>query len=469
MEEELTLPWPEENRKESPSADHETQENILSVGEVNRLARHSLERLSVSVQGEVSGLNTRYSYFVYFDLRDRDAALPAILTQRQFKELDFEMEEGAVVVVRGTLTLYERQGKYQIKVREVSPFGEGDIRRRIEALKKKLQAEGIFDDARKKPIPRYPARIGVVTSPRGAAIRDVTVTASRRFPPARLFVRGVQVQGEGSVEQICDALRLFDERWSVDVVILARGGGSLQDLEPFNSERVARTMAGMRTPVISGVGHEPDVTVCDLVADRRASTPTGAAQAAVPDSEEVRAYLGKMAASVFRNVAGELKTFAGRVLGVRGRPLFRDADYSLGRFMQRFERAADALYASPGRGMARRANRLAVICCRPVYRRPREMLLERSARLQTGRVGLVRAIRSVLERKRGALATLEARNGALSPEGVLERGYSITFDESNGRVVRSSQEVDEGSALKIRLSRGALDARVTGKEDDGGE
>jgi exodeoxyribonuclease VII large subunit len=414
-QEELLLPWEEE--KEAPAP--EPEEVILTVSQVNRMARGRLEEITVSVQGEVSQLTTGYAYYVYFDLRDEGAALPAILTQKQLSGLDFKLEDGTLVIVRGTLTLYERQGKYQIRVLSIRPFGEGDLQRRIEELKKKLQAEGLFADERKKTLPLFPGRIGVITSPRGAAVRDVIATISRRFPQASIFVRGVRVQGAGAVEQITAALDFFDAEWPVDVVILARGGGSLADLEPFNSEEVARAVARTCIPVVTGIGHEPDVTIADLVADRRASTPTGAAEAAVPEKADVLSFLLKNATLMRRRLLAEQQATIGRMQGLSRRPLFSRADFLLGPFMQRWERAAAVLRESP---------------------------------------------RRILDRRVSDLEKIKARVHALSPQAVLERGYSITFNRETGKVVRSSGEVEVGTPLKIRLARGALEADVTGKE-----
>ena len=414
-QEELLLPWEEE--KEAPAP--EPEEVILTVSQVNRMARGRLEEITVSVQGEVSQLTTGYAYYVYFDLRDEGAALPAILTQKQLSGLDFKLEDGALVIVKGTLTLYERQGKYQIRVLSMRPFGEGDLQRRIEELKKKLLAEGLFADERKKTLPLFPERIGVITSPRGAAVRDVIATISRRFPQASIFVRGVRVQGAGAVEQITAALDFFDAEWPVDVVILARGGGSLADLEPFNSEEVARAVARTCIPVVTGIGHEPDVTIADLVADRRASTPTGAAEAAVPEKADVLSFLLKNATLMRRRLLAEQQAAIRRMQGLSSRPLFSRADFLLGPFMQRWERAAAVLRESP---------------------------------------------RRILDRRVSDLEKIKARVHALSPQAVLERGYSITFNRETGTVVRSSGEVEVGTPLKIRLARGALEADVTGKE-----
>jgi exodeoxyribonuclease VII large subunit len=459
-EEELTLPLDGPPEGED---DGSTQE-VLTVSEVNRIAKQALERHVVTVQGEVSGLNTRYPYYVYLSLRDAEATLPAIVPKRVFDSLDFPVEDGAVVVVEGVLTLFEKQGRYQVRVSSMRPFGEGALQRRIEMIKKKLHSEGLFDDARKRPLPEFPARIGVVTSPRGAAVRDVTVTLARRFPPARVFVRGVRVQGAGAVEQICGALHLFDKDFPVDVVILARGGGSIEDLEAFSTEEVARAVARMSVPVITGIGHEPDVSIADLVADRRASTPTGAAEAAVPDKAHVNARLGKSAVSLGRHVSSALGGESAKLGGIMRLPLYRRTDFIMGRHLQRWERAAEALGESPARGLERSRHRLAAVACRPVFRRPAELLARRGVAVEGLETVLRQAsARDILHRRRD-LEKLSATLTALSPLAVLERGYSITFNASTGAVLRGGGDVDVGALLKIKLASGSLDAEVTGKE-----
>ena len=462
-DEELTLPW-EEDEEPAAAAEEQKAETVLTVTEVNHLARQSLERHCVTVAGEVSGLNTRYPYYVYLSLRDSECTLPAILTRRTYDGLDFPLEEGSAVVVEGMLTLFEKQGRYQVRVSAVRPFGEGELQRRIEMIKKKLQAEGLFDDARKAPLPLYPERIGVVTSPRGAAIRDVTVTLARRFPPATAYIKGVRVQGAGAVEQICAALHHFDYDFPVDVVILARGGGSVEDLEPFSTEEVARAVAAMRVPVITGIGHEPDVSIADLVADKRASTPTGAAEAAVPDRAQVLTQLGRSAAAMRRHVSAGMNASEKQVAGIRRLPLYRGYDYLLGSFMQRWERSSGELGGSPRRGLERARHRLRVAAASAPFRKRKELLAHKCGESVAIRAGLCRAVGVEVDRKLGMLERVKAKAMALSPLAVLERGYSITFDKATGAVVRSSDEVEEGAALNIRLARGSLDAQVTGKE-----
>lgn len=464
MDEELTLPWDETPPEEPKEEEAPAAEVVLTVSEVNRIARGALERISVTVQGEVSGLNTRYPYYVYLSLRDSEATLPAIVPKRVFDSLDFVLEEGTAVVVDGTLSLFEKQGRYQLRVSAMRPLGEGALQRRIEMLKKKLQAEGLFDDSRKKPLPEFPERIGVITSPRGAAIRDVTVTLARRYPPARVFVRGVRVQGAGAVDQICAALHLFDKDFEVDVVILARGGGSIEDLEPFSTEEVARAVVRATVPVVTGIGHEPDISVADLVADRRASTPTAAAEAAVPDRSHVHARLGKSAAAMSRQAVTRLEAGSKHLSSLRRLPLYRGPDFMLGRHMQRWEKAASALPVSPRRGLDKRKHRLAVIASAPVYRKPQELLTCWRRMIEDGTSSLSGLASRDLEKRVGKLERLKARAEALSPLAVLKRGYSITFDRDSGSVVRSSHDVGEGAPLRIKLAEGSLDAQVTGKE-----
>ncbi|MBU1942755.1 MAG: exodeoxyribonuclease VII large subunit [Actinobacteria bacterium] len=462
MDEEMTLPWDEPGE---PEAEQESPtERVLSVTEVNRMAKGALERFEVLVAGEVSNVSKPYAYYLYCNLRDEEAILPAIVPIRVFDALDFKLADGVSVLVRGTLSLYEKQGKYQVRVTEMSPYGVGEIQRRIEALKKKLQAEGLFADERKRALPAFPGRIGVVTSPRGAAIRDVTVTLARRFPAARVFVRGVRVQGEGAVEQICAALDLFDGAWPVDVVILARGGGSIEDLEPFSTEPVARKVASMSVPVITGIGHEPDVSVADLVADRRASTPTAAAEAAVPDRSQVTAVLAGSSSHMRRCVDRRLNVASAGLVHLRRAGVYRSPDVLLSAPMQRLERLMMALPASPARGLARARARFDGVCLRPVFRLPGQLLARRALEVEGVGARLQAAGVRSIERRRGTLERLIAKARALSPLAVLERGYSITFKAGTGEVVRDSDEVETGEGVSIRLAKGALDAQVTGKE-----
>lgn len=438
---------------------------LLTVSEVNRLAKSTLETIRIAVHGEVSGLNARYPYFVYFDLRDADATLPAIMQKRVFEALNFRFEDGDMVVAHGPLTLFEKQGKYQVRVTSLRPYGEGEIQQRIEALKRKLQAEGLFDDSLKKPLPPYPSTIGLVTSTRGAAIRDVCVTVARRFPPVQIFVRSVTVQGEGAVDQICDGLRFFEERWPVDLVILARGGGSIQDLEPFSTEPVARMISSMNTPVVTGIGHEPDVSIADLVADRRGSTPTAAAEASVPDIHDIHSLLARHRALATRYVRDACSQGLRSVHTVRGRPLYDGSEFLLGGHMQRLERAAQMVPGSPARGLVRNRHRLAMQQSRRIYRSRNELLSSTAQGLPQHAAEVLAAGRSAFEKESVRLDRAASRLRALSPVAVLERGYSITFSGKTGRIVRSPADVPVGERLRTRLADGEIASEVV---TDGG-
>lgn len=439
-------------------------EGILTVSEVNKIARQHLESIYVKVMGEISRLTTGYPYFVYFDLRDPDALLPAIIPKQDFLNLDFSLQEGMLVVVEGTLTLFEKQGRYQIRVEQVRPFGEGEIQRRIEALKRKLAAEGLFDDAIKKPLPSFPERIGVITSPRGAAVRDVTVTLNKRFPPARIFIRGVLVQGMRAVEDIVGALEFFDKVFPVDVIILARGGGSLQDLEPFNSEQVARAIWRASVPVVTGIGHEPDVTIADLVADYRASTPTGAAQAAVPDRLEVLSSLEKTYNAILRRTSYRLQDLSQKLAYFSSRPVFTRPGIILERFFQIWERDARLLYESPSRGIKTSGERIRALLQSSVYKKPESVFSVWESRLALVLQAFSSAVRADVARREQAIARLLAKLDALSPTAVLKRGYSITFNRKDNRIVKSSRDVEKGEEICVVLSEGWIGAEVLEKE-----
>ncbi|HET6349409.1 MAG TPA: exodeoxyribonuclease VII large subunit, partial [Candidatus Krumholzibacteria bacterium] len=260
------------------------EERIFSVAEINALVREMLEGEfpALAIAGEISNLRVPASGHVYFRLKDASAQIAAVCFRGDARRLDVELEDGAQVVARGNLTLYDAQGSYQLVARSIEPAGRGDLERQLRLLMARLREEGLFDVEHKRALPRYPARIAVITSPTGAAVRDILSTLRRRFPCVEVLMVPVQVQGEVAPAQIIAALDAVSEREDVDVVIVGRGGGSIEDLWAFNDEGVARAIHRCTVPVISGVGHETDVTVADFVADVRAATPTMAAELAVP-------------------------------------------------------------------------------------------------------------------------------------------------------------------------------------------
>jgi len=369
----------------------------------------------VWVSGEISNLRRPASGHAYFTLKDGEAQLRAALFRGAARRLVFEPEDGLEVLACGDLTVYAARGDLQLVVRALEPRGEGALQVAFEQLRRRLEAEGLFDPAAKRPVPARPRRVGVVTSATGAALRDVLRVAAERHAATPLLLAPTRVQGEGAEHEIAAALAAVAGRPGVDVVLLVRGGGSLEDLQAFNQEAVARAIRAAPVPVICGVGHEVDVTIADLAADRRAPTPSAAAAAAVPDGRSLRAGLAETTRRLAAAVQARLAILDGRL---------------------RREGAA--------------LRRLA----------PRQRLALPATRLAGARRALRAAWETDLDRRAARLGAATGRLDGLSPLAVLSRGYALVQHEDDGRVVRAADEVAPGDALRIRLGSGELSARV---------
>jgi exodeoxyribonuclease VII large subunit len=396
------------------------EERIFAVGEINALVREMLEGefAAVAIAGEVSNLRVPASGHIYFKLKDAAAQIAAVCFRSDARRLDFELEDGAQVVARGTLTLYDAQGSYQLIARSLEPAGRGDLERALRLLIAKLREEGLFDAARKRSLPRYPNRVAVVTSSTGAAVRDILSTIQRRFPCVEVLIAPVQVQGDAAPAQIVRALDMLSARGDVDVVILGRGGGSIEDLSAFNDEGVARAIHRCTVPVVSAVGHETDVTIADFVADVRAATPTMAAEIAVPARAEVLARI----AALERAAGARL---AGRVDQARRRVETLAKSYALGSVRGRIEHAMQRL--DHARHRAQRATGTAVG--------------ERGARLDV----------------------TSGRLDGLSPRSVLGRGYAVVVDAANGRSLTRAVDAVRAGDVQLVFNEGAAQARVSGE------
>jgi exodeoxyribonuclease VII large subunit len=382
------------------------------VGGLRELLEEEVGR--VWVVGEISNLRRAPSGHCYFTLKDDQAQLRAALFRSAAVRLPFDPEDGLEVVVEAEVTVYAQRGDLQLIVRQMEPRGQGALQLAFEQLRARLEAEGLFDPAGKRPLPAWPRRVGVVTSPSGAAVRDVIQVSGRRMPGIALLIAPARVQGEGAEDEIAAALAALGHVPDVDVILLVRGGGSLEDLRPFNTERVARAIAASRVPVVAGVGHEADVSIADLAADARAPTPSAAAALALPDRS---AWLDR--ARVLRR---RLASAAGSRLAHAGR---------------RLEKLAGSLRAhAPGARLA-----------------------ARRARLETLSRALERDGAHAVALRRERLAALAARLDALSPLAVLGRGYALARLPS-GSVLRRASDVAPGDALTLRLAEGELDATV---------
>jgi exodeoxyribonuclease VII large subunit len=420
------------------------QREILSVAEVNSLAKEVLEAISFWVEGEIydfKSADSRY-YYVYFQLKDASGTmiLPSIMLPQTFKSLDFTFENGQKVVAHGKLSLFTKSGKYQFMADTMELAGQGALAQQLEQLKSKLQAEGLFDDARKRPLPSYSQRVGVITSAASDAWADFKRHSIDKFPLIQLTIADVFVQGPKAVPSILRAIQQM-QLSDLEAIVLTRGGGSLEDLSAFNDEQVARAIAASRIPVLVAVGHEKDISIADLVADVRASTPTN---------------------------AGQLLTYS-----------YEQAAHKLSHQHQVLQRRANELITVPGQGLDQAMRHLSYF--RHKYQSLPFRLAELHTMLQSNRLKLMEAHAVQLRTLR---ATLLARGQAMShqsaqqvsflhrqllsvsPLSILERGYSLV--EVNGAIVRNSRQVKQGDTMEIRLHRGKLRGLITRVEDKNG-
>jgi exodeoxyribonuclease VII large subunit len=431
---------------------------IYRVVEILKAARLTLESrfADVRVEGEISGLKRSGPGHLYFCLKDEEAQLDCVLFSREASRLKFTIEEGMSVRCRGRLTLYEARGRFQMTVVEVEPTGTGMLALAFEQLKQRLGAEGLFDPARKRPLPFLPRRVGVVSSPSGAVIRDIVRVAHRRFP-VPILLSPTPVQGEGAALAIAAALRRLEQVDDVDVIIVARGGGSLEDLWAFNEEPVIRAIVACRVPVISAVGHETDFTISDFVADLRAPTPSAAAERAVPVRDDLVVELGQLrrrgARALLENVRAARHTLE-RARGRLGDPR-RLLDERRQRLDEQAERGRRVLASQFT--VARAKLRDAEVRLNRAH--PQRRILEQRSVLSVLRHRLETAIRPALVRRRHAIESAVGKLTALSPEKVLERGFSLTLN-ADGHLVTRAADVRAGDKVEVRLREGRLGATV---------
>lgn len=436
-------------------------ENVFSVTRLVGAAKNLLESHfgTVAVEGEISNLARPRSGHVYFTLKDDNAQLRCALFRREAQRLNFVPEDGMQVLARGRLSIYPARGEFQLYVNDLEEAGLGALQRAFEALKKKLAAEGLFAPEYKKALPRYPRRIGVVTSATGAALRDILHVLGRRYPAADVLIYPTQVQGDKAAAQISAALKRADERGDCDVVILARGGGSLEDLWPFNEEVVARAVHAMTIPVVSGVGHETDFTIADFVADVRAPTPSAAAETVVPDRRELLAQLQQLGRRFElgwqrggRERRQTFETLARRLA-------LQHPSRRLQERAQRLDELGSRLIAAPPRQLTALHARLGALRSE-LQRHSPQLRLER-ARAQVERLDerLTRLWRQQDERRRARLTSLGGRLRALGPEQTLARGYAIIF-AADGSILRDAHAAHPGDTVRARLAQGRIGARI---------
>lgn len=450
------------NRRFTPSKRH-----IYTVGELTHDIRALLEEAYpfVWVAGEISNFRTPASGHFYFTLKDPGAQISAVMFRSQNRTLKFRPEEGLAVIAMGRLSVYEPRGIYQIIVEYLEPEGIGILQLAFEQLKAKLAAEGLFDEEHKRPLPFLPKNVGVVTSPTGAVILDILHVINRRFPNVVVEVAPVRVQGEGAAEEIGNALQLLNERGDADVIVVARGGGSFEDLQAFNSEVVARAIFSSRIPVVSAVGHETDYTIADFTADMRAPTPSSAAELIVPVKEELIRRISALRVALKSAAVQRIRLLRERTVQISRRLVHP------GRQIAYYRLRLDDVFGRIQRGLSSqfqdKKDRLDIVRERLVRCSPQFMVEDLSLLLAHHRRTLFSAMQLYLESNKGTLRTTAAKLNALSPLAILERGYSVTRALPNYALVKDVQQVRVGQGVEVTVSKGSMVCRIERKLEDG--
>jgi len=430
-------------------------QHVYTVAELSRDVSALLESAfpALWIEGEISNFSAPSSGHWYFTLKDNQAQVRCAMFKPKVRGVKFQPEPGKHVLVRAKVSLYEPRGDFQLIVEEMEEAGAGALQRALEALKQKLSAEGLFEAARKKPLPVFARRIGVITSPTGAALRDILSVLKRRFPCVPVLIYPTPVQGQGAGEKIAQAIALADTRKDCDVLILARGGGALEDLWSFNEEIVARAIAACSIPLVSGVGHETDFTIADFVADRRAPTPSVAAEMVSPNGDEWLAQfvrqekrMGALMRTVLNQASERLRGFASRL---------QHPNRRLQTWTQRLDELERRLHQGWRGSQLQRTHRLATLGEQVRRYAPENRLAQLRHECNFLSVRLYQAHTRQLERSRNRLSLAVRGLETVSPLATLQRGYAIVAAQ-DGHVIRSADEVSQGQSLDIRLSQGRI-------------
>ena len=451
----------------TPPSDESVPAGVYSVasltGEIHRMLSRSFD--GIKVAGEISGWKVWTSGHAYFTLKDQQAQIRCVLFRNNLRYLRFKPQDGAAVIARGSVEVRAERGEYQLLVSGMEPQGLGRLYEMFAELKEKLRGEGLFDEARKRPLPVFPRRIGIVTSPQGAVIRDMLTVLRRRWPGLHIRLYPTPVQGAGSAEGIVEGLDWFSASGWPDVVIVGRGGGSLEDLWSFNDERVARAIVRCRVPVVSAVGHETDFTIADFVADVRAPTPSAAAEIVVLERSEVLGRVERAQQRTLRAIGFRLAQLARRLDRQGVERTTRLLELRVNRMQQRTDELDYSSRTRIARILSLRRERRRALDARLRERDLSVRLAKAGERWRAGSRALGEAVARRLGLAQRRLEPLAGRLEALSPLKVLERGYSIVQTE-DGRVVKRANDAPEGASIRVRLHEGRLTALVRESRTD---
>ena len=446
----------------------EATRKVLSVSELTSQIKRLLEKQvgQVWVSGEITNLSAQPSGHIYFTLKDAGARLNCVLFRGEAAAQREFLKDGQKVLLQGDVTVYEARGQYQLIVRAVELQGVGALQVAFEKLKQKLAAEGLFAPERKRPLPKYPQRIGLVTSPTGAAIRDVLHVVQRRNPGLEIILAPCRVQGEGAAAEVAEAIGLLNEfkiqnsRFQIDLILVTRGGGSLEDLWAFNEETVARAIFESAIPVVSAVGHEIDFTISDFVADVRAATPSAAAEIITEDVFASREFVAEAPALMARRVRQAFRVRQEGFVGLRHRIRQAHPQRRLHEWLQRLDDRSSAMARCGRQAVREGAVQCGTLASRLGRARPTQLIKQRKELLALAGRRFKEHARRQLRERRHEFQELQARLRLLGPEQVLARGYSITTDAATGKVLRDAGQVKAGQRLKSRLKTGEVQSRV---------
>jgi len=434
---------------------------IWPVRELVSQIRERIEREygDIWVEGEISNFRPATSGHLYFTLKDAEAQLPIVFFRRQAMLLRFRPEDGLHVMVRGRVSVYEQRGQMQLVAETMEPVGAGSLQLAFEQLKERLKAEGLFDADRKQPLPAFPRTVGIVTSPTGAVIRDFLNIVARRHSGLNVLVVPVSVQGDQAPAEIESALAQLNSSGMVDLIVLARGGGSLEDLAAFNSERVARAIASSNLPVVSAVGHETDFTIADFVADLRAPTPSAAAELITEAQHKIAEHLAAQDQRLTRAIRFQLLHARQRLGNL---PISR-AEARVSTLIHRQAQRLDDLVfrqeAALTTQLRRQQDRVASLTAAVLCHDPRQALAQARERLQRNSMRIQRAVERTLQRAIVRTGALDARLHSLSPLAVLDRGYALVLS-ADGNLIRTIAQLTPGDKLTTRLADGTFTSQV---------
>ena len=450
----------------SLQAGAEPERNVYTVSRLNREVRLLIERgLGVVwVEGELSNLSIPSSGHWYFSLKDRDAQLRCAMFRQRNSAVGFVPKAGQQVLARGRVSVYEPRGDYQFIIEHLEEAGVGALKREFERLKAKLSAEGLFALERKRSLPKFPRRIGVITSPSGAAIRDVLHILARRFPPAAILVYPTPVQGEAAIAALVDAIETASGRAECDVLIVARGGGSIEDLWAFNDERVARAIHACSIPIVSGIGHEIDFTIADFVADARAPTPSGAAELVAPDRNACLEALSRTLERLTACMRRELRAVGSRFDGAGLRLKLAHPGVRLTQQEQRLDDLEQRLSGAMRAALHADRTRISEMFTRLVHQSPEHTVREYRLRYSSLAGRLNHALQQSLSRAQHRFNIAVRGLNTISPLATLERGFAMVRTVPDGHVLTSAESVQVGDEIEAYLARGRLKARVTEKQ-----